>query len=249
MADRDRAETALAERLRQLGTDLTFPPTPPLVPAVLERLESPRARRPVLPAGRDRRRAVIAVAVGLLVALALAFGARLVLGAAEIRVQPGVTPSGPPLGPGGLGEPVAVEELEAAVGFELALPPGPPPDEAYAVRTADDRAGALLGWRGGPDHPPLPGTPWSRVLLQVHSDAETITKTVARFEDVRTVTVRGRPGFWIDVPHDLIVRTETRFERYSVGGNVLIWTEGDVTYRLETSLRLRSALALAEGVG
>lgn len=249
MAERERVDRALAERVRELRNDLSFPPTPPLVPSVLERLGAPRDHRVVPHPGWGRRRLLILVAAGLLLALAVAFGARLVLGAAEIRVQPDVSPSGPALGPGGLGESAPLEEVAAAVGFELALPAGPAPEEVYAVRTADGRIAALLAWRSGPGRPPLPGTPWGRVLLQSESDAETITKSVARFEDVRRVTVAGRPAFWLDAPHQLIVRTEAGFEEFSVGGNVLIWTVGDVTYRLETSQRLRSAVQLAESLG
>ena len=250
MTDRGRTE-ALGEVLRALGRKLDYPATPPFVPTVLERIEADRVagRRPrARLATWDRRRLVAAVAVGLLAALALAFGARLVLGAAEIRVQPGVSPTVPPLRPGGLGEAISTEEVAAAVGFEVALPAGPPPDEAYAVRTGDGRTAALLAWRGGPDHPPLPGTPWGLVLLQTPVDAETLTKTVASFDDVREVTVRGGPAFWLDAPHELLVRTAAGYESFSVGGNVLIWTEGEITYRLETSLGLRRALALAESV-
>jgi hypothetical protein len=251
VADRGRIE-ALGELVRTVGRELDYPATPSFVPGVLERIEAElaAARRPRTRfATWDRRRVVVAVALGVLAALALAFGARLVLGAAEIRVQPGVSPTGPPLRPGGLGEAGSTAEVAAAVGFEMALPAGPPPDEAYSVRTGDGRSAALLAWRSGPDRPPLPGTPWGLILLETRVDAETLTKTVGTFDDVREVTVRGEPAFWLDVPHELLVRTDDGYESFSVGGNVLIWTEGEITYRLETALGLRRALAMAESVG
>jgi hypothetical protein len=45
-----------------------------------------------------------------------------------------------------------------------------------------------------------------------------------------------------------VVRTDTGARSFSVRGNVLIWTAGDVTFRLETALPLDRAIALAESV-
>jgi hypothetical protein len=44
------------------------------------------------------------------------------------------------------------------------------------------------------------------------------------------------------------VITHEGSETFRVGGNVLIWTRGDVTYRMETSLTLPEATALAQSV-
>lgn len=245
-------EDSLVLALRAAGRELAYPPTPELGGRVTWRLEASAAarRRPPFPrlALWSRRRVLVAAALGLLAVLALAFGARLVLGAAEVRVQPGATPSGPALGPSRLGEPVPVEEVSAAVGFEVALPTGPTPDEAYVVSTDGLDDAALLAWDAGTVGPPLAGTPWSLVLMELTNDREVVVKTVNRYEDLRTVHVGGRRAFWIDAPHALTVITAEGPETFSVGGNVLIWTEGDVTFRLETSLPLRDAVALAETV-
>jgi hypothetical protein len=187
-------------------------------------------------------------AVGLLLALALALAARFVLGAAEIRVQPGVTPSGPVLGPGRLGEPVPLDEVSAAIGFEVALPSGPRPDEAYLVTTNGLDDAALLAWSASPTYSALPATPWGLVLMEVRGDREFVVKEVNRFEDLRTVRVGGRRAYWIDAPHELSVITAEGPRSFSVEGNVLIWTRGEVTFRLETSLPLRQAVAIAESV-
>ena len=252
MAETGRSDDALGRLLVTAGRELAYPQTPSLGPAVAVRLEADVAShaRPRFPriAIWSPRRVLVMAALGLLALLALAFGARFVLGTSEIRVQPGVTPSGPPLGPGTLGEPVAVADVSDAVGFEVALPTGPVPDEAYVVSTPDGPA-ALLAWNAGVRYPALPETPWGLALLQTTGDGENVLKTVDRFEDLREVRVGERPAFWIDAPHQLLVATEAGTEAFSVEGNVLIWTEGAVTYRMETTLRLRSAIALAETVG
>jgi uncharacterized protein (AIM24 family) len=87
------------------------------------------------------------------------------------------------------------------------------------------------------------------VLLQLVGDDEIVTKTVDRFEDLHDVRVNGRRAFWIDAPHELLVATESGDESFTIQGNVLIWAEGLVTFRMETSLRLRAAIALAETIG
>jgi hypothetical protein len=195
----------------------------------------------------SRRRLLAVVAVGIISLLALAFAARLVIGAAEIRVQPGVTPSGPPLGPDVLGDPVPVERVERAVGFELRVPAGPLPDDAY-VFVAAGGDGALLAWEASDRYPSLPGTPWGMVLIELRTDEGTLVKDVGGFDDVQEVRVDGRSAFWIEASHELHVITDVGSETFRVDGNVLIWTRGDVTYRLETSLGLPEAIALAESV-
>ena len=66
---------------------------------------------------------------------------------------------------------------------------------------------------------------------------------------MRRVRVGGRRAFWIDAPHELNVITASGPETFAIQGNVLIWTAGDVTLRLETSLPLREAIAVAETIG
>lgn len=242
----------LARALATLDRDRTFPPTPALAASVAARLLADRTAgsRPRLPglAIRSRRRILALAAVGVLALLSLALGARLVLGSAEIRIQPGVTPSGPPLGPNELGAPVPVDRVSAAAGFRVHLPAGPDPDEAYLIET-DTGTGVLLAWEAEAGSPSLPGTPWRFALMEVVSDGEQMVKTVARFEDVRDVTVGGRSAFWITIPHQLLIETDAGTREFSVAGNVLIWTQGDITFRLETPLGRTDAISLAERVG
>jgi len=251
MADMRTPEDTLAVALRDAGRDLAYPPTPPISQGVVARLEAEREGRirPRFPAVSlwSRRRVLAFVAVGLIGLLALAFAARLVIGAAEIRVQPGVTPSGPPLGPGALGDPVPVDRVEQQVGFTLRVPAGPPPDEAYVFVSAGGD-GALLAWEASDRYPSLPGTPWGLILVELRTDQGTLVKDVGGFEDVQEVGVGGRAAFWLEARHELHVITDEGSETFRVDGNVLIWTQGAVTYRLETSLDLPEAVALAESL-
>jgi hypothetical protein len=253
MAERPVSDPVLAAALGALRREIDYPRTPPLEAAVAARLEADRARRarPRLPglALVSRRRVLVLVAVGLSVALAAAFGARLVLGSAEVRIRPGVTPSGPPLVPGELGAPVSLAELAREVGFGVGLPDGPAPDQAHVVRTQQGEPAALVAWAAGDRYPSIPGTAWGLVVLQTRGPSEVTVKDVDRFEDLRRVRVHGRMAFWIDAPHQLVVITDDGPRSFAVRGNVLIWSDGAVTFRMETSLPLREAVALAESVG
>jgi hypothetical protein len=252
MSEARLSDEALRRALGALPQDIAFPRTPVIVPAVVARLREERGRnvRPPFPSMAlwSRRRAVVLVAVALAAVLALAFVARLMLGAAEIRVRPGMTPSGPPLGPTGLGAPVPVSRIDDAVRFDVAVPAGPAPDEAYAFRTNSVRRAALLAWDADAGQRTLPGTPWRMMLIELRGDEPTLVKDVGQFEDSTMVEVDGASAFWIDAPHQLIVLTNHGDETFLIRANVLIWSEGGVTFRLETTLSVADAIALAESV-
>jgi hypothetical protein len=246
-------DEALGRALAGLASDVAFPPTPPMAQAVTSRLRAEREARirPPFPSMAlwSRRRVLVLVAVGIAAVLGLGFAARLVLGAAEIRVQPGVTPSGPPLVPSGLGSSVPVAQVEDEVGFDVRLPAGPPPDEAYVFRTSAAGKAALFAWLAEAGGPSLPGTPWRQMLIEIRGDERTLVKDVGRFEDATTVHVDGRRAFWIDTPHELIVMTPDGAETFLIQANVLIWEDAGVTHRLETTLDQAAAIDLAETVG
>jgi hypothetical protein len=246
-------DSFLELELRVAGRELAYPTTPEVGPAVSWRLEAASAagRRPPFPhvAVWSRRRTLAAAAAGLLALLALAFGARFVLGAAEVRVVPGTTPSGSPFTPEAIGRPVDVGRISGAVGFAVGLPAGPPPDGAFVVSTTGLDDAALLAWAPSGTYPAIEGTPWGLVLLAVPEKDEFLLKDVNRYDDLREVRVGGRRAYWIDAPHELTLLTADGPTTFSVRGNVLIWQRGDHTYRLETSLGRAAAIALAETVG
>jgi hypothetical protein len=254
MGDRPMTTEQVARALTALSSELAYPATPSMRSAVTARLENERAAgvRPAFPrrALWSRRRVLVLATIGLLAALALAAAARFAIGAIEIRVQPGVTPSAslPPVTPDALGDPVPVDEAFALAGFEPSLPAGPAPDEAYVVDTLFGDPGLLMAWRPSATYPALPGTDWGLVLMAFQGDEETVVKTVQAFEDVHEATVNGASASWIPVPHVLEIETERGSRTFSVRGNVLIWQVDGTTYRLETSLDRASALEIARSI-
>jgi hypothetical protein len=254
MGDRPMTTERVARALTVLSSELAYPATPSMRSAVTARLENERAAgvRPAFPrrALWSRRRVLVLATIGLLAALALAAAARFAIGAIEIRVQPGVTPSAslPPVEPGELGDPVPAREAFALAGFEPSLPSGPSPDEAYVVDTLFGDPGLLMAWRPSATYPALPGTDWGLVLMAFQGDEETVVKTVQAFEDVHEAQVNGASASWIPVPHVLEIETERGSHTFSVRGNVLIWQVDGITYRLETSLDRASALEIARSI-
>ncbi|HJS26335.1 MAG TPA: hypothetical protein VJ913_04330 [Actinomycetota bacterium] len=245
------SDERLAASLAALGRELAYPPTPLLGTAVTARITAPASARPVLP-GRalwSRRRVLVLVAVGVFAAIAIAAAARLAIGAFEIRVQPGATPSAsqPPVQPDVLGDPVPPEEAAAAAGYEPALPAGPVPDEAYVVDSPFGDPGLLYVWRPSDRYPRIPGAEWGLVLMAFQGDSETVIKSVEAFENVRRISVDGRPAFWVTLPHVVAIETERGTETFAVRGNVLVWQgEDGLSYRMETALDQTDAVALAE---
>ena len=65
---------------------------------------------------------------------------------------------------------------------------------------------------------------------------------------VSPATVDGHEAFWVEGPH--VIRLEDgRFQSWLfVEGNVLIWWEGELTFRLEGAATLEEAVALAESL-
>ena len=254
MGERPMTTEQVTRALTVLSSELAYPVTPSMRSAVTARLENERAAgaRPAFPrrALWSRRRVLVLATIGLLAALALAAAARFAIGAIEIRVQPGVTPSAslPPVEPDALGDPVPAREAFARAGFEASLPAGPAPDEAYVVDTLFGDRGLLLAWRPSATYPTLPGTDWGLVLMAFQGDEGTVVKTVQAFEDVHEASVNGASASWIPVPHVLEIETERGSRTFSVRGNVLIWQVDGITYRLETSLDRASALEIARSI-
>ena len=222
--------------------------------AVTARLENERAAgaRPAFP-GRalwSRRRVLVLATVGLLAALALAAAARFAIGAIEIRVQPGVTPSAslPPVEPDALGDPVPAQEAVALAGFEPFLPSGPAPDEAYVVDSPFGDPGLVS--RGGRARPirPCRGRSGGSCCIAFQGDDETWSRACRRS---RTCTLprwaapprRGSPSATCSRS-----RPSAASQTFSVRGNVLIWEVDGMTYRLETSLDRASALEVAGSI-
>jgi hypothetical protein len=73
-----------------------------------------------------------------------------------------------------------------------------------------------------------------------------VEKLVAGRVPITRVNVNGARGYFIGGAHALQLPDELRPR---LAGNTLVWERDAVTYRLETALGLRRALALARSVG
>ena len=77
-------------------------------------------------------------------------------------------------------------------------------------------------------------------------------KSIEDMTSLEETTVHGRQALWIRGPHMLEFGGGTNHEdtqpRRLVDGNVLLWEENQVTYRLETTLTMQEAVRVAESL-
>lgn len=228
----------LEQRLRALGTELAFPPEPDLAPHVLARLD----RRPF----PWRRLAAVALAV-LALAVAAAFAvpqARSTilrwfhLRGATVELVQTLPPAVERSKAGGLGRPLERERAERLLGFHLALPPlDGEPRRVYVLEGL--LATVVLHAHGRP------------ILLSEYraSGYDLLKKLAYRSSVVEPARVNGERGLWLaGPPHTLtyLDRTgELRVRPVVVRGNVLLWTRGELTLRLEGRLTKAQALRIA----
>jgi hypothetical protein len=247
-----------------------------LAAAVRARIEAAPAPRPATPptgAGswswwrpmwRPARRALVFALVALLALAAIAGaiglglpGLRLFIGdEPTVSPPPTVDPSGiPAAGPPGiamgLGEQVALADLDARAGFHVALPQDPalgPPDVAYVD---EDRGGQVsLVWAASADLPATREPGVGLLLSQFEGAVEQgfFTKAIDGDTSVDPVLVGGDRGYWLSGdPHMFFwdgPRGPAHEERRWVG-DALLWSDGTVTFRLETTLGRDEAIRLA----
>lgn len=68
-------------------------------------------------------------------------------------------------------------------------------------------------------------------------------------KSVQDTTVNGLPAVWIDSPYLLISHNgDFALTRLVTAGHTLVWTQGRMTYRLETNQNLADALRTAESL-
>jgi hypothetical protein len=213
----------LIRALRELGASL--PDGPDLAPAVLARLDAPARRRGVRP-------------------LILAFAALLVVAATAVaasdRLREALFGAGVEIRRVETLPPVETEAgpvIPAPPSLPVSATLGPPD----SVR--DEGAGtyALLWRRDDP------------VLLTVTArfdDIPVIGKLLAARTSVEVVTIAGiGDAIWIAGAPHAVTFPDGRVERFRLARNVLIWSDGERTYRLEGSFDRAAAAALAASFG
>jgi hypothetical protein len=260
-------------RLQALAQGFPYPPTPQVAPKVMAKLRAPQSQRRLI----GRRWAwgiaiVIALFAGLMAvppvrAAVLEFIqvgiVRIFLPPAETEVpevqplptaMPGVmipvTATAGPTASSALipildqiaGE-TTLEEARASLRFPLSLPAYPPdlgqPDRVYL----QDMEGqvVVLVWlvEGEPD----------RVRMSLHivgPGSWAIDKIEPSL--IEETTVNGQRAIWARGPYPLILRNRDIHFTRLIAGHVLIWADGDLTYRLETDQSLEEAVKTAESL-
>lgn len=233
-------------QLRQLGTELAFPPAPDLRGGVRAQIAERRPRR--------RFRPALVVAFAVLAIL----GAVLAVPEARSQIQrwlriglirvelvdelPKVAVQNRLL----LGDRVSLEEAERLMGRPVLLPrlddPGPPDELYFFGNGPSRRVTALWGTRSEP-----------KLLLQQFRGAvvpEFGKKIAAGGTKVRFATVNGRPalGLFGEPHYFMYLDPETRegvTDRVYLVGQVLLWESGELTLRLEGDLNFAEMLRIA----
>lgn len=248
----DDPDQAWEAKVRQVARHFSYPPTPDLAEAVRQQLASSKAR--LKPDLITRRRwawaALLALfLVGSLLAVPQVRAAVvefLQLGAVRIFLAqpvPTVQPT-PVMAPSllGLAGETSLAEARTQVDFPIRLPTYPaelgPPDRVF--QQDFDGPVVILVWLKPED----PGQVWFSLHLMGPDTfagkgaPQTVTETM----------VNGRPALWLEGPHLLQLSDGDYALRRLVEGHVLLWTEGQLTYRLETDLPLAEAVRVAESL-
>lgn len=152
-----------------------------------------------------------------------------------------------------LGSEVAIDDIDTAAGFDVVAPVGSdpgPPDRVFV----GEKGEVTMAWEGTPELPAAGDTGISLLFTQREETSAEYegVKVVPLETDVEQVSVEGALGFWIEgTAHTLVLVDETGLERAEtkrLAANVLLWASEGVSYRLETTGDLASALAIAESL-
>ncbi len=269
--DLEAALRALAPVIDWPSTDLG-PGRPDLAAAVRARIET-SPRRGSRWTWRPARRALVLALIALLALAAIAGaigiglpGLRIIFGGAPVSPPPRVEPSRSPApggsaSPGavvvpgsslGLGERIEPADLDARAGFHVRWPTDPsigPPDAAYVD---DDTGGQVsLVWAATADLPATRDAGVGLLLSQFRGETDQgfFTKALDGGTTVQPVTFGGHAGYWLSGdPHVFFWKGPDGFvdDTRRWVGDALIWSDGEITFRLESSLGRDAAIRLAE---
>jgi hypothetical protein len=136
-------------------------------------------------------------------------------------------------------------EAQAQVNFSIRLPVYPEdlgqPDRVFFQRIGGPAV--VLVW--------LDDTQPDRVRLSLHQLGPGTFAEKGNPGQVQETTVNGQRAIWAEGPYVLQFRQGRRVDfdlRRLVEGRVLIWVEGQITYRLESSLSMEEAVRVAESL-
>lgn len=256
-----RHDRALATLLEEAARDAAFPETPPLAGRVRARIEAgpipvaeidvPRARPPLLrPAAATALALVLAVAVTLALSVPARRAVADLLGVAGIRIsfdeEPALTPR--PAPDIRLGDAVSKEAAGEASGLHVLVPEAVSGTPAFYLDPSIGESGRVSVVY------PREAATLAEVDLLVSQfvaavDAEHVKKLATLGSEVEHTTVRSSEAYWIGGEPHLFFYEERngdiRQETLRLAGNVLLWNEDGVTYRVEGAASLTEALRIA----
>ncbi len=264
-------DDALAGSLRELSEAIDWPAAsagdgPDLAVRLRVRLASAPAPAAARPWWRPARRALILALAALLVLAAIAGAIGLGLPGLHVTlVQPSTSPpsfdasrSPAPGAPGstlGLGKPVSLEEAAKLIGRPIPLPRDPavgPPDAVYVDTTRANQVALVWRDREGLPHSLEPGVGLVLMAFDGLTGDTYYQKMLGSDSTMEPVNVSGHRGLWIagsahfffyERPDGTIIDDPRRWV-----GDALIWSDGVVTYRLETALGKDAAMRIAESL-
>lgn len=255
------------EQLQTLVRTFPYPPTPDLAGAVERHLAGQPARRWATTAALRFLQPAWGAFLVLLLLLAVlltvppvraALQEWLQIGAVRIwLVEPTATPTPQPKTPTprptatpiaslfDLAGATTLAEAQQKAGFPLRLPSYPTAlgqPEGVFYQDIGGSAVVLL-W--------LDRKQPTRAKLSLHILGPNTFAEKGNATRLAQTTVNGQPAFWTEGPYMLVYHrgTTTDYDiRRLVAGHVLIWTEGDLTYRLETDESMAAAIRIAESL-
>jgi hypothetical protein len=151
-----------------------------------------------------------------------------------------------------LGTPVPLSRAIARADWPLAAPAAAgDPAQAYVGRPAGS---VTLAWPPSTELREVDDSGIGLLLSAIPGTipAGLVSKQIGPGTTIELVRVSDQPGYWISgEPHEvLVVAPDGQLvpEATRLAGNTLVWTDGDVTYRLESSLDRRDAIDLASSL-
>jgi hypothetical protein len=137
--------------------------------------------------------------------------------------------------------------------FDVRLPADlPDPDAVFVGRPPD---AVTMLWAPSEALPEVGNTGVGLLLTEfpATTNESLVEKDLGPGTSIENVTVDGRHAFWITgAPHTVTYigpeGGDPQQDPIRLAGNTLVWVDGGVTYRLESSLDRNDAIALAESV-
>ena len=239
----DKLTDPWPEHVKQTAVHFSYPPTPDIADTVQQRLQ---------PQPTVNKQWCWAVALALFVVLLAASLLAippvraavmewLRIGAIEIFLveELPALETAVPISVIDLGEPLSFSEAQTIFPHLLYQPPGLEADSmVYSQQFLGQLPAITMQWQ----------TADGVVVTLSQIAAPYLGMKWASGGQVVETAVSGKTAVWIEGAHPLQLRTGDFDMQLIVDSNVLIWSEGDVTYRLEGQLTQDDAIQLAESL-